>query len=667
MLSHMIIVEKEAKGSGRAAHRYARSVAQYLQSAKRNDAGAEYGIKLAAYLPGQKTVDAGEERVLALGARTQHRAIDWDQAMAELERRLAKRSSRSKKPARHAIMSLREGEQLEPEQCDEAVRVLAEELGSQQGLVMWALHGDTNNQHLHLLILTLDADGKATEYGHRGQSHEAMQRAIARLEHAFDLQPEQRARYEADDRGVRRKPVVETPAKKRAPIESHVLQWEAETGLQSFTRFAQDVLAPHLETATSWEEAQAKLAEHGAMVLKAGSGGEIRSSDMLYKVKLTNVDRTLRWAALIERWGDWVEPARPQQQYEPKVLNPRAALGWVAHNERRAPARAGVQARIAQLRAQRAAEVARLEEEYSARSADLTAALMEHRNLPGGALRSALRGIYSSRFTTVKAEFDHRIAALCALRGEVDDAPSLDCIDVAAIGAPDFSFEIAWPQAPPGTLEPAGFRAELVGSSVQYWSIIEPARRPAFVERCNRIWMVDQSDAALIAALTVAQARYGVVAAHGDAAFIRRAQQVGRALGLEVQDGRCHQQAERPRPSLPSRTAHWQQRLLAVRTGMIARVRLRLLDSLMNSNAGFDERRDDLPPQPGRDHRVDRSLAQLPGVQLSPLLPPATVGAVTDDRAEFPASGEPSRRRSGKGGPTPERPTYGAPMPDLSQ
>lgn len=667
MLSHMVIVEKEAKGSGKAAHRYARSVAQYLQSAKRNDAGAEYGITLAAYLPGQKAAEASDERVLALGARTQHRAIDWDQAMSDLERRLAKRSSRSKKPARHAIVSLREDEQFEPEQCDEAVRVLAEELGCQQGLIMWALHGDTNNQHLHLLIVTLDADGKATDYGHRGQSHEAMQRAIARLEHAFDLQPEQRARYEADDRGVRRKPVVETLAKKRAPIQPHVLQWEAETGLQSFTRFAHDVLAPHLEAAASWDDAQARLAEYGVMVLKAGSGGEIRSSDMLYKVKLTNVDRTLRWAALTERWGDWSEPAKPQLPYEPKVLDSRAGLGWVARNERRGPARAGVQARIAQLRAQRAAEVARLEEEYSARSAELTATVMEHRNLPGGALRSALRGIYSSRITTVKAEIDQRIAALCALRGEVDEAPSLDGIDVAAIGAPDFSFEIAWPQAPAGTFKPAGFRVEHLGSSVQYWSRTQPAQRPAFVERGDRIWMIDQSDAALIAALTVAQTRYGVVAAHGDAAFIRRAQQIGRALGLEIQDGRCHPQAARPRPSLPSRTAHWQQRLLALRIAMIARARLRLFDSLMNSGADLDERRDDLPLHPGRDIQVDRSLAQLPGVQRSPLLSSTTVEAVIDDRAEFPTSGETARRKSGKSRPMPERSVYGAPMPGRSR
>lgn len=608
----MVIVEKEAQGGGRAATRYARSVAQYLQSASRLAIGEEYGITLAAYLPGKKAqAEEPKERVLALGARTAGRPIDWDQALAELERRLAKRSTRSKKPARHAVASLREGEELTPEQCDEAVRVLAEELGCQQGLIMWALHGDTDNQHLHLLILTLDTHGNATTYGPRGQSHEAMQRAIARLEHAFDLQPELGARYEADEHGVRRKAKVEVPAKKRSPIKTEVLQWEAETGLVSFTRFAQDVLAPLLDTAASWEEAQARLAENGTMVLKAGSGGEIRSADKLYSIKLTNVDRRLGWAALTERWGDWSLPAVPDKQYEPRVRDTAAALKWAARDSQRRPARERIQARIDLLRAQKSAEVARLESEYAARRAELSEVLSGNGSMPRVALRSAMRSIYSSRIAEVVAELDLRIAAICAVREDIDDASSLDGLDLDALGSPDFFIEIGWPQVSGDIVEPAGYYAKRVGTAIQYRSQGEP-HSLAFVERGNRIWMVDQSDAALAAALIVARARYGDVAAHGDAAFIRRAQQIGQAMGIDVQNGSVPSRRA-ARQSSP-RTAHWRGKILGLREAIISKARENLFVRLMVVQDDHVVLLDSLPETPGGGQIFDGPAEDRGGV-----------------------------------------------------
>ncbi|WP_394344043.1 LPD7 domain-containing protein [Sphingomonas baiyangensis] len=62
-------------------------------------------------------------------------------------------------------------------------------------------------------------------------------------------------------------------------------------------------------------------------------------------------------------------------------------------------------------------------------------------------------------------------------------------------------------------------------------------RAPAFVERNDRIWINDRADDAVRAALIVAQARYGVVAAHGDPAFVAQARRLGRELGIEVQKG----------------------------------------------------------------------------------------------------------------------------------
>lgn len=67
-----IIVEKEAQGGGITPARYARSAAQYLQSARRPAVDEEYGITLAAYLPRQTAqAEAPRARVLALARAPQ--------------------------------------------------------------------------------------------------------------------------------------------------------------------------------------------------------------------------------------------------------------------------------------------------------------------------------------------------------------------------------------------------------------------------------------------------------------------------------------------------------------------------------------------------------------------------------------------------------------------
>ena len=534
----MIIVEKQAKGAARNAARYCRSLADYMRTAKQHALANEYGIALTTYMRrdmGRNSMPDAEPRVLTTGALVGDEARSFDDAQLEIERRLARRSKRSRKPARHLVGSYREGEEPSPDDCADVARVLADELGCGDGVIAWALHGDTDNRHLHLLVLTLDADGQATSYGPRGQSHEAMQRAIARLEYTQQLKPEQGSRYVADDDGVRRRPQLPPKTVKRAPINTEVLRWEEETGLESFTRYAQDVLAPMLEGAGSWEQAQADCAEQGAVVRKHGSGGELQSADGLYKVKLSNVDRKLSWAQLTKRWGDWSEPEVDVQPYKPRVLDATKAAAWAEADERRAKVHDAVQGRIDRLRAEKAAAVEALVDELANRRGDVAALELE----PAAHARmiTALESAFGTRATVLKAEYDDRIAAVRELREEVDACSSPKQVDLSDIQRPDLSLSLAWPTQTTTPVAHPDFRAVVVGSSIQYWAAAGDQRQPAFVERGNRIWINDQSDAALMAALMVAKARYGDVAAYGDKTFILRAQMLGRELGMAVQDG----------------------------------------------------------------------------------------------------------------------------------
>lgn len=531
-----------------------------METAKRGMLAEEYGLTLAHYMAADKRTEIkpSTERVLATGALVGGRFIPWDAALLEVHARLAKRSSRSRKPARHVVASVHEGEVISPQACGGMAAVLAEELGCKAGIIMWALHGDTDNVHPHFLILTLDENGAATPFGRDGRSYEAMQRAIARIEHHYKLAREPGARYEIIDGKVQRTALAPRPAKVRAPIRPEIIQWETQTGLESFTRYAQDVLAPQLDVAGSWEDAQISLAALGARIVKVGSGGEIRTGDGHHKVKLSKVDRALSWPKLNKRWGEWSNPATEPTPYEPRILDVERARRWVERDAHAEALHNAVQARMDRLKTERKTVISNIKRDHSDRRVDLAGLIGEPVDL--ARVRQSHEMICRRHIDATKAEYRDRIAALRELRAEIDKTDVLDGVVLDDVAEYERSLSIDWACRPALPGAPPGFVAEPIGQSIQYWRDDEAARIPAFVQRGDRIWINDRSDASIRAALIVAQARYGVVAAHGDAVFIAQAQRLGRELGIEVQNG-----AITPSPSARARSPRVQQRRDAVR------------------------------------------------------------------------------------------------------
>ena len=65
---------------------------------------------------------------------------------------LAEVAGRGARPVQHWILSWREGEQPTRAQADEAVRMFLDEMGLAEHQVIYALHRDTHNWHLHLAV-----------------------------------------------------------------------------------------------------------------------------------------------------------------------------------------------------------------------------------------------------------------------------------------------------------------------------------------------------------------------------------------------------------------------------------------------------------------------------------------------------------------------------------
>ncbi|MHA3840747.1 relaxase/mobilization nuclease domain-containing protein [Sphingomonas aestuarii] len=543
----MIIKLIPSKNSAKGVERYARYLASYMADGDRRwlkeDAiGIDYGLTLSTYINGApRAPESAPERVLSRGAVVGGETPDWKSGVEEAERRLTRRNRKVKKPVRHAVMSCPVGEELSETHCADAVATVAKELGCEDAVILWAAHVDTDNFHVHMMFVTVDPDtGGALPFGQgadgRSGYKEAMQRAIARIEHKRQLRPEAGARYEVVGDEVVRKPQQTHVVQKRAPLRQEVLEWETQSGFASFTRVAQDVAGPILDQASDWQELHAALAPYGMGIRPSVNGGQLYAGEE--HVKLSNVDRRHSWGKLRDRLGRY-EPSHGVEPdtYVPRILDPAKAETWLVHTRQMRDVSARIDGRVRALLAARDAALGRMEAAVSAYRADLTGFDGDPRVKRD--LFAAFPTLRHSAALTIKAAFDARIIAVRALRTAAAGSDDLSAVDMEAIGAVDVGIAAPWhvDNGPPAVASLAEFESERRGDAVCYWSRDDHARRgqPALVDTGAIIWVNDHSDRAVETALKLARDRFGDVAVFGDAAYLARCHRAAQRLGIELE------------------------------------------------------------------------------------------------------------------------------------
>lgn len=552
----MIIKLIETKAKTKEADRRARYLTRYLATADRRWLGLEapaldHGLTLSTYMSRQPepTLPTGE-RVLFKGAAINGTAQAWDNGVTEIERRLAKRSAKIKKPVRHGVLSLREGERLTEDQCIEAVATLAAELRCEPSAILWAAHGDTDNFHLHIMFVTVDAEtGEAVPFGRGPKGHaqwkEAMQRAIARIEYEQKLQAEAGGRYEVRNGHVVRRAepsaaarsAAPAPARKRTPLRREVLAFEEQSGFMSFTRHAQEAAGPILDAATSWPDLHRDLAAHGIGIRSKDNGGELYAG--ADHVKLSKIDRRHSWTQLVkpDRLGPYTEPAGVELvPYDPPILDAAKAAAWLKRCNTEQAIGAAIDRRVAALIAAREAALAEMRASIAAHRDDLAGFDADPRLRRD--IAAAWPRLGADTIASLGAAFDARIAAVRVLRRAVAGADDLDAIDLDCIGALDGGIAAPWygERGAPPVAVIQGYEAERRDDVVRYWREGDTARsgQPAMVDAGAIIWVNDGSDETIAAALRLAAERYGRVAGFGDRAYLARCAAVAGELGVEM-------------------------------------------------------------------------------------------------------------------------------------
>jgi hypothetical protein len=214
---------------------------------------------------------------------------------------LAFQNKRVADPVMHLLLSWRENERPTQEQTIEAVKIALGELNLSQCQAVYALHQNTDNMHLHICINRIDPETTKAIIPAGGWTRRAMERAARRIEHAQGWQTESNTWSEINEQGE----VVRKPYSPENSIPQKVQDMENFTGEQSAIRKAQNVLKEKLKGLSTWEDFYNLLSLKGMKYEKKGSGAVIEIDGVI--VKASDVSRNLTLGKLEKQFGPYQE------------------------------------------------------------------------------------------------------------------------------------------------------------------------------------------------------------------------------------------------------------------------------------------------------------------------------------------------------------------------
>jgi hypothetical protein len=210
-------------------------------------------------------------------------------ATVEMES-LAFHNTRCADPVMHLLLSWRENEVPTAEQALTAVKITLGELNLSQCQVVYSLHQNTDNLHLHICVNRIDPETmKAIDPAH-GWTRRAMERAARRIEHAQGWKIEENAWSEINGQGE----AVQKPMKDGVKVPQKVGDMENLTGEQSAIRKAQEALKDRIKNFSSWEELNNAMSLNGMKYQKKGSGAVIVVGDVTIKASRASRNLTLK-------------------------------------------------------------------------------------------------------------------------------------------------------------------------------------------------------------------------------------------------------------------------------------------------------------------------------------------------------------------------------------
>ena len=224
---------------------------------------------------------------------------------------LADECVKSRDPIRHDVITFKEGESPSAKQVDEIIDLYEKEMGLQGHQIIFGLHVDTDNVHIHIQANRVHPETLKAVKIDRGFDKEALQRVCARIEHAQGWKPENNSRYRVlEDGRISDRPERQERDAKPSPRAQGM---ETRTGIKSAERIVIEDATGILKSAKTWRDVHQQLEQVGIRYERSGGGAVMYVGDVA--VKASVVERNARFTSLQKKLG----PFEAANQEKPNV------------------------------------------------------------------------------------------------------------------------------------------------------------------------------------------------------------------------------------------------------------------------------------------------------------------------------------------------------------
>ena len=217
---------------------------------------------------------------------------------------LAAAAVRSPDPVNHYMISWGTDENPTPAQVDEAIVMFIQHLGLDGHQVIYGVHDDTKNSHVHVAVNRVHPlTGKVIEIN-GGFDVDAGHQAIALIEAKQGWRTLKNSVYVVTEQGTLERRTA-AKARKASQPTTEKRDRELQHGEKSAERIAQEIAGPIIRQVTSWAELHNLLAEQGMRYERKGSGALVYVGNVA--LKASNVDRAASFSAMQKRLGPYEE------------------------------------------------------------------------------------------------------------------------------------------------------------------------------------------------------------------------------------------------------------------------------------------------------------------------------------------------------------------------
>lgn len=299
---------------------------------KRGDGRSSFA-SLGKYIAGQKVdQESGEIVRSAEDIHLETNCLSIKTAAAEM-RAVAEMNGRVNDPVYHCVISWPEHENPTNEQAHKAAMAAMKAVGMDGHQYVMAVHRDSDNAHLHLMINRVHPDSYRAVYPEKDyfRLDKCMREIELEQGWAHDNGP-----YQVVDgkvvRSQREQPAPALPTKAR--------DMEAATGCESLLTYAQQSSSEIVASlqSGSWQTLHAALRKHGLEIREAGQGFKIHdiTDPSATPVKASDVASQLGGGKLKKLLGAYEKPLRVVLAEKPaKTYNPYREKQSAGRDERR--------------------------------------------------------------------------------------------------------------------------------------------------------------------------------------------------------------------------------------------------------------------------------------------------------------------------------------------